>query len=51
MAIEKLANKDLKQVYFGSCRSGNVSGSGGRLSDMSTVTFNKCDKKGHINKY
>ena len=51
MAIEKLINKALKQVYFKSRRSGNDSGSGRGSSSRSDKTYQKCGKKGHIQKY
>ena len=50
MAIEKPINKALKQVYFRSRCSVNVSGCGRRSSARSDITCHKWGKKGHIQK-
>ena len=51
VAIEKLINKDLKQVDFKIRCSVNNSGSGRDSSARSDITCHKCDKKGHIKKF
>ena len=50
VAIEHSINKALKQVYFKSRRSGNVSGSGKGSFARSDGKCHKCGKKGHIQK-